>query len=125
MYNVPDNTDELIDSRDVIERMQELLDAIEDNDTSFDDTECYEHCHELRLLGELGDDATDYADDWEDGVVLVRDSFWTEWAQQDAEDIYELPTEGPASYIDWEAYARDLQMDYTGVEFDGVTYWTR
>lgn len=27
--------------------------------------------------------------------------------------------------VDWERAARELQMDYTPVEFDGVTYWVR
>jgi len=27
--------------------------------------------------------------------------------------------------IDWKAAARDLQVDYTEVDFDGVSYWIR
>jgi hypothetical protein len=27
--------------------------------------------------------------------------------------------------IDWNEAASELQMDYTAVEFDGVTYWVR
>jgi hypothetical protein len=26
-------------------------------------------------------------------------------------------------YINWEAVANDLKMDYFAVDFDGVTYW--
>lgn len=31
----------------------------------------------------------------------------------------------PYTCIDWEQAARELQMDYTPVEFDGITYWVR
>lgn len=27
--------------------------------------------------------------------------------------------------IDWERAAEELRMDYTAVDFDGVTYWVR
>ena len=31
----------------------------------------------------------------------------------------------PMSHIDWKGAARDLQMDYTSVDFDGTTYYYR
>jgi hypothetical protein len=31
----------------------------------------------------------------------------------------------PASHIDWSAAASALRMDYSQVEYDGVTYWYR
>ena len=31
----------------------------------------------------------------------------------------------PNRCIDWEQAARELRMDYTSVDFDGVTYWIR
>lgn len=44
-----------------------------------------------------------------------------------AEDIGAIPSEytWPASCIDWDQASRELQMDYTAVDFDGVTYWVR
>ena len=30
-----------------------------------------------------------------------------------------------ATCIDWAQAARELRMDYTSVDFDGVTYWIR
>lgn len=31
----------------------------------------------------------------------------------------------PFTCIDWDKAAQELQMDYTSVEFDGITYWVR
>lgn len=112
------NADELIDSREVIERIAELegivLRAPDDDD-------------ELDALRALTDEASDYADDWADGVTLVRDSYFKEYAQEYAEDIGAINAEvaWPYSCVDWDRAADELRMDYTAVEYDGVTYWVR
>ncbi len=31
----------------------------------------------------------------------------------------------PYTCIDWDEAARQLQMDYASVDYDGVTYWIR
>lgn len=48
-------------------------------------------------------------------------------AQELAEDIGAIDSDAvwPNNCIDWERVARELQMDYTAVDFSGVTYWTR
>ena len=44
-----------------------------------------------------------------------------------AEDIGALQhaTGWPANCIDWDEAARQLQMDYSAIDFDGVIYWIR
>lgn len=76
------------------------------------------------LKGNGGDEQ--WRGDWYP-VTLIRDSYFVDYAQQLAEDIGAVdPQAGWPTYcIDWERAARDLRMDYTSVEFDGVTYWTR
>jgi hypothetical protein len=112
------NNDDVIDSRDVIERIEEL----ENQDTVDDDD--YD---ELTVLRALAAEASGYASDWQYGETLIRDSYFREYAEQLAEECDLIP-EGahwPMSCIDWEAAADELQMDYTSVDFDGVTYWIR
>jgi hypothetical protein len=155
MSNVPSNSDDIIDSRDVIERIAEL--------GSWNDcTVCSEkvilgpktwiHAHsqdiycgtgdgatasptildedelaELESLRKLADEASSYAADWEYGETLIRDSYFETYAQELAEDIGAVSSSAswPNSYIDWERAAEALQMDYTSVDFGGVTYWIR
>lgn len=113
-----DNTEDLIDSRDVIARIEEL-----ENDVDASD----EERAELDALRRLADEASGHAEDWEHGETLIRDSYFKQYAMQLADDIGAVPSEysWPTSCIDWDQAARELQIDYTAVEFDGVTYWIR
>ena len=75
------------------------------------------------LAGNGGDEHWD--GDWYP-VTLIRDSYFQDYAQDLAEDCgFVSGNEWPARCIDWEQAARELQMDYTSTEIDGVTYWYR
>ena len=148
------NTEDVIDSRDVIARIDELRDEIEtrndeimeleeelnllehddqedrDNLSSqIDDLhdEIEEIKEELDPLVALADEAEGYSADWKYGEALIRDDYFTEYAQQLAEDIGAIQSDmdWPASHIDWDAAADALKMDYSAVDFDGETYWIR
>lgn len=114
------NTEDIIDSRDVIERIAEL----EDEDYGpLDQAEAYE----LDQLRALRDEASGYAADWEYGEALIRDSYFEDYARDLADDIGAIDKDAtwPVCHIDWEAAAESLQMDYTSVEYMGETYWIR
>lgn len=112
------NCDDVIDSRDVIERIEELS-----TDTERDESEQ----QELDALLALAQQAEGYAADWVYGATLIRDSYFKEYAQELADDIGAIDADAswPMSCIDWEQAARELRMDYTAVDFDGLTYWIR
>jgi hypothetical protein len=82
---------------------------------------------ELAALLNLEEQAADYADDWQYGETLIRDSYFREYAMELADDLGAIPSDlsWPCTCIDWDQAARELQMDYTAVDFDGVTYWIR
>jgi hypothetical protein len=44
-----------------------------------------------------------------------------------AEDIGAINGDAtwPNNCIDWDQAAKELRMDYTAVDFDGITYWIR
>lgn len=113
------NYSDVIDSRDIIERITELEDM--------DPNEREEFESELIALRNLAAQASDYASDWAYGETLIRDSYFEEYAQELAEDVGAINHEAtwPNTCIDWEQAARELRMDYTSVDFDGVTYWVR
>jgi len=59
----------------------------------------------------------------DDDCTLVREDSFEEYVQELTEDIAgDIPS---WLVIDWEATARDVQMDYTAVEFDGETWLVR
>ena len=60
-------------------------------------------------------------------VTLIRDSYFQDYAQELADEIGAIDNKigWPNTCIDWEKAARELQWDYSSVEVNGVTYWTR
>lgn len=83
---------------------------------------------ELKQLRELAEEADGYASDWRHGEVLIRESYFEDYARETAEDMYgkELrDSVWPFSCIDWTEAAEQLQQDYSSVEFGGVTYYVR
>lgn len=125
-----DNTDDVIDSRDVIERAAELAARwVGSQNHPKDGCEPLsdEEREELDSLSDLIDAGKDYAPDWEYGATLIRDSYFKDYAMELAEDIGALNTEAgwPAQYIDWDRASEALQQDCTSIDFDGITYWVR
>lgn len=118
------NMDDVIDSRDVIARIEELEGLIADE--AIADVKRGAALEELRPLKALAAEGENYAPDWEYGAALIRESYFTDYAKELLEDCGDLPR-GLPHYIaiDWEATARNIKVDYTEVEFDGVTYLIR
>lgn len=122
MARIPDeimNSESVIDSRDVIARI-EHLESIDPEDRDDDER------HEYATLTELRE-AAGGASDWPYGEILVRGSYFEEYAEEMAESIGAISADAPwpTRHIDWKAAADELRQDYTEVEFDGVTYWIR
>jgi hypothetical protein len=65
--------------------------------------------------------------DWQYGAQLIRDSYFKRYAMKLADDIGAIDHDAtwPQTCIDWDQAARELQMDYIPVDFDGVDYWVR
>ena len=91
-----------------------------------DETEELETLEKLleELKGRGGDEQ--WEGDWYP-VTLIRDSYFEDYAQELAQDIGAVNEDAdwPNNCIDWEKAARELQWDYSLVEFDGVDYWYR
>lgn len=115
---------DMIDSRDVIERIAELTDLREEDGD--EEVISKDEREELGQLLSLKEDASD-SPDWEYGETLIRDGYFLNYAMQLAEDIGAVPSSipWPMSHIDWNAAAEALKQDYFYVNFDGDTYWIR
>lgn len=143
MTNEISNMNNVIDIREVIERIEELRnerdsfvigapDGTEIPDAyqwAFENSDGAQELAMLEALteeckGNGGDEQWD--GDWYP-ITLIRDSYFKDYAQELAEDIGATNPDAqwPHTCIDWDQAARELQYDYTGVEFDGVTYWVR
>jgi hypothetical protein len=120
MTNPIENSADIIDSRDIIARIEDLESLM---GPDMDDDEA----HELEALKALAAEAEPYCPDWTYGEALIRDSYFEEYAEQLADDlgIMDPKATWPLNCIDWAAAAEQLKQDYTAVDFDGVTYWVR
>lgn len=126
MANTFTNKDDIIDSRDIIARIEELESEIESAEEDGEEPDA-DSVEELSILQALADEASGYAADWEYGETLIRDDYFEDYAQELAEDIGAIDRNAnwPLNCIDWEQAARELKHDYTAVDFDGVRYWIR
>jgi antirestriction protein len=112
------NSDDIIDSRDITARIAEL--------TALTEPDEYD-AEELVKLKALEEAAKEYTTEWESGEALIRDTYFTDYAQEEAYDLGTVSRnlEWPTAFIDWEAAADNLKIDYAEVDFDGETYWIR
>lgn len=123
-----DNSEDVLDVRDIIARYEELealFDGREDGGISAEEVE------EMNALKAFLDGLKGYGGDeqWEGDwypATLIRDTYFEDYARELVEETGDMP-DGFPSYIeiDWEATARNIRIDYSACEFDGVTYWYR
>lgn len=101
---------------------QETLEAAQGALEEWDD----DNGAELKALKALAEEG-EGCGDWSHGEALIRDSYFEDYARELADDCGMVPKDlaWPCTCIDWEQAARELQYDYTTVDFDGVTYWIR
>lgn len=109
---------DIIDTRDIIERIEELE----------PDTANEELIELLNIMSDLqsadgGDEQ--WRGDWYP-ITLIRDSYFATYARELCEELGDIPRNLPDYIaIDWQATARNIQQDYTSIEINGATYWTR
>lgn len=79
---------------------------------------------ELKNLIELKDQ---FGREWNDGITLVRKQDFTEFAEDEADQLglVEDSYAWPYCCIDWQKAADRLMMDYSSVDYDGDTYYYR
>lgn len=118
------NTADIIDSRDIIARIEEL--KAEYDAEAFEDNLDEDEREELLVLKSLAEEAENCCS-WADGETLIRDTYFEQYAVDYADDIGAVGTEDqwPLSHIDWKAAADDLRQDFSSVDYDGATYWVR
>jgi hypothetical protein len=122
--------DERLDSRDLIERLEELealersLDPEQDEEATGEGSFDEDEQEELKALREL---ANAGIEDWPYGAQFIREDKFEDYARELAEDIGAIDDDArwPATCIDWKQAAEELASDFTTVEFMGSTYYVR
>ena len=111
-----DNTQEILDSRDIQERIDEL-DGL--SESRIEEYEVEELKNLLSIKDAVGDDES-----WGFGIVFIRDSYFEEDAEEFAYDCMGIDRNGQMTmYVDWARFAEDRKVDFQSIDFDGVEYW--
>lgn len=144
MRNDIDNTQDILDVRDIIARF-ELLESDLNDIKNADDTKAdIELAEWIAALPDASDEMVEYKtlaalldemkgnggdEEWRGDwypVTLIRDSYFEEYMDDMLEDCGDLkPFEQRPCYIKITIDYDALQMDYTSCEYEGVTYWYR
>ena len=117
-----DGTDQILDSRDVIERIAELRAEI--GDAAPDDY--VSEREDLAILEEFAKAASEVSD-WEYNETFISDAYFERYAEELARDIGAISDtdQWPVYFIDWEKAADALKNDYSEYTLNGFTYWAR
>ena len=127
--------EDVIDSRDVVARVDELT---EEREAFYEDHEDRTWssvdpaaAQELKDLEELLSQLMDVGGDTpEDGQTLVRENYFSAYIREMIKEctdpeLVHLFDELPWSCIDWAAAAEEYRVDYTEVTFRDVPYYVR
>jgi hypothetical protein len=114
-------TTEVLDSREILERLEELQNRIDNEEDLSEDEE-----KSLACLREIDMQGRSVSEDWEYGATLIRKDYFTSYAKEMLEDCGDIPKNIPWYVeIDWEKTAYNLLDDYSEVTIQGKTYYVR
>lgn len=131
------STDDIIEIRDVIDRVEELEDEIsafeEEAEPEAKEVKTNEENKaELELLAAFLEECRDNGGDeaWREHWyprLAIHESYFQEHAKELAEDLGLIYSsqDWPLNCIDWERAADELQRAYAVVEFEHETYYVR
>jgi len=132
--------DDIIDSRELVSRLEVLTD---ERETLFDAMKEAKGKAKKAAVIEFNEWVDDYEEEWEDlkaineegesltsewihGETLIREDYFTQYVQEMLEDCGDIPSDLPHYIvIDWEATADNLKQDYTEIDIFGDTYYLR
>jgi hypothetical protein len=129
-----DGTEDMLDSRDIVERIEELEALMEDEEAqkALEAMEFEGACVELAALKKLADEASS-SPDWTYGEQLIHIEHFEDYIEQLIDECYPEVSKALSSgdwpmrhlKLDIEDAAREAQVDYFEVEYNGQTYLIR
>jgi len=112
-------TQDVIDSRDIQERINALKNAKEHKLLSEDEK------RELKQLESFKEQCEDSnGDSFEYGQIIVHENYFDKYAEEKAYEFGYIEKNSPlASCIDWDEWAELMKDDYLEVEYNEETYY--
>jgi len=132
-----DFTADIIDVRDIIERIEELDTEYEvfvgddDSDEIRAAWDATDAGAELSTLLMLMEDLKGYGGDeqWRGEwypLTLISESYFTQYVEEMLIDCGTIPSDLPSwVHIDWETTAKEVKHDYSTIDINGLEYFYR
>jgi hypothetical protein len=122
--------DDMLDSRDIIERIDELVAEIEAAEANNGDVDglTTDEIEALRVeLAMWREFESAGAEDWEHGAQFIRSPYFKDYAEQLAEECGMIDKKAvwPMNCIDWDEAASQLKQDYSLVSVGGEDWYYR
>lgn len=115
-----------LDLHALADEYQELKDKADETDEPLTNDE-FERLEVLETLAtDLGYDPIYLKYAANDISQLVDEDDWEDYVREFAEEagyLSDTQNNPLLNYIDWEGFAKDLQMDYSSVDFENTTYY--
>jgi hypothetical protein len=113
------NTLDFIDSRDIVDRYNEIVGI----------TEFLDEATSLEKVIRQGETSAD----WDHGEIMIHEDYFVQHTKELIDECYpevhEINNRGgwPNRHIkiDYESAAEELKQDYNCIDFDGETYYIR
>ena len=116
------NTMDVIDSRNLVDRYNEIV----------GNPEFLDEATSLEKVIRQGENSSA---DWDHGETMIHEIFFVEYTKnfidQCYDDIFKMTENDDGNWpyrhikIDYESAAEELKQDYTCIDFDGETYYVR
>lgn len=111
---------DVFDSREVIERIEELEALRDDNELTEEDAA------ELEMLTAFADEGSLELEDWEYGVTFINENYFVAYTEEMLKDTGYITRDLPWwVVINWDATADYVKGDYLEFTLDGDTYYAR
>ena len=129
MNNEPTTTQDIIDSRDIVEYISEqedYLDSLADEEDTNEEQD--EIQAEITMWQDFIEEAEQYTGDKaSDGFQCINENYFVQYAEELASEIGAIQKDAiwPNNHIDWEAAAEELKVDYTEIDINGETFYVR
>lgn len=113
---------------DDIDEALAFIDKLADNGFEFFQDSYSTDIEEYKNINTFCAELSDYSSDFEYGEAIIREDYFTQYAEDFCKDCGLVPSDLSSlieDNLDWDGIAEDLKQDYTSVEYDGDTYYIR
>lgn len=132
-----------IDSRDLIDHLEECKDELvdayndeHDTELEYDDIEWddwdskdwYKELEYIEALIEFVEDCDFKSSELQHGETIIHETYFTEYCEDFVKDVGYLPNDLPwwiESNIDWDGVADEMKQDYSEVNWGNEIYFIR